>query len=305
MVRSRCPKGSRRNPKTQRCKKTVSARKDLGPCPEGKERNPATRRCRAKPEAKPRSKPRSKPEAKPRSKPKVLTTLPVDQEYNIYIICKSKAVFKEKVDMLATYKGTKIHRFYHIPAVFLKDTEANRNKTLKLNTRHNTLMKNRLRKLGCIFAHRNALRQIVKNQTDQNVILEEDANLDHVLPNPPKESTYLGGWIVPPQITLAGKKKVRIPHLKPGLNEIQYDRFKILMTHAYYLKTHENASDLLETIERPGKIKNYDVHLTNHRFLDKFYYPAIFVQGRHVSDIDGKVNKNDEHAKNYGLDSPS
>ena len=280
MVRHSCPRG---NSNTHRCKKTVSGRKALNPCPKGKVRNPKTGRCRLK----------------------VLSTLPIDQEYNIYIICKSKEIFDEKVEMLAKYKDTKIHRFYHIPAVFLKDTKANRKKTLKLNTRHNTLMKNRLRKLGCIFAHRNALRQIVKNQTDQNVILEEDANLDHVLPNPPKVSTYFGGWIVPPQITLAGKKNVRVPDLKPGLNEIHYDIFKILMSHSYYIKSHEHAKDILETIERPGKVKNYDVHLINHRFLNKFYYPAIFVQGRHVSDIDGKVNKNDEHAKNYGLEPSS
>jgi hypothetical protein len=231
-----------------------------------------------------------------------LRALPVDQEYHIYIICKSQKIFKERVKTLEAYKGTKIHRFYHVPAVFLKDTPPNRVLTQKLNTRHNTLMKNRLRKLGCIFAHRNALRKIVKNKTDQNVILEEDATLDHVLPNPPKESAYLGGWIIPPQITLAGKKAIRIPDLKPGLNEIKYDLFQVLMAHAYYLKSHEQAHEILESLERPGKVKNFDVHLINHRFLDKFYYPAIFVQGTHVSEIEGKVNQNDVRTQNYGLD---
>ena len=189
-----------------------------------------------------------------------LRALPVDQEYNIYIICKSQKIFKERVKTLEAYKGTKIHRFYHVPAVFLKDTPPNRALTQKLNTRHNTLMKNRLRKLGCIFAHRNALRKIVKNKTDHNVILEEDATLDHVLPNPPKESAYLGGWIIPPQITLAGKKTIRIPDLKPGLNEIKYDLFQVLMAHAYYLKSHEQAHEILESLERPGKVKNSDEH---------------------------------------------
>jgi len=231
-----------------------------------------------------------------------LRALPVDQEYNIYIICKTQKIFKERVKTLEAYKGTKIHRFYHVPAVFLKDTPHNRSLTQKLNTRHNTLMKNRLRKLGCIFAHRNALRKIVKKKTDHNVILEEDATLDHVLPNPPKESAYLGGWIIPPQITLAGKKTIRIPDLKPGLNEIKYDLFQVLMAHAYYLKSHEQAHEILESLERPGKVKNFDVHLINHRFLDKFYYPAIFVQGTHVSEIEGKVNQNDVRTQNYGLD---
>ena len=281
-----CPAGSSRNPKTKRCKKDTDTDIMKKPCPPGKKRNPQTKRCRL---------------VSP-TKPKTLKALPENQEYNIYIICKNKEVFKERKEMLDQYKGTKIHKFYYVPAVFLKDTEANRKKTQKLQTMYNTKMKSRLRKLGCIFAHRNALRAIVKNKTNQNVILEEDATLDHVLPKPPDKSAYLGGWIIPPQITLAGKKKVHVPHLTTGLNEIKYGTFSVLMAHAYYMKTHEKAKEILDSIEGPEKVRNYDVHLIKHKFLKDFYYPAIFVQGKHVSDIDGKVNINDRRTKNYGLD---
>lgn len=278
-----CPLGKTRNPATNRCKKSIVSTQK--PCPPGKIRNPSTNRCRL---------------ISPKSQK--LQGLPEDQEYNIYIICKNRTVFKEKKKMLEEYKGTKIHRFFYVPAVFLKDTEANRKKTQKLQTMYNTKMKSRLRKLGCIYAHRNALRAIVKNKTDQNVILEEDATLDHILPNPPNKSAYLGGWVIPPQITLAGKKKVHVPHLTRGLNEIHYDKFSVLMAHAYYMKTHEKAKDILDTIEGPGKVRNYDVHLIRNKFIKDFYYPAIFVQGKHVSEIDGKVNINDRRTKNYGLD---
>ena len=224
-----------------------------------------------------------------------------DQEYNIYIICKNKQIFKDKVSTLERYNH-KINKSYYVPAVFLKDTPKNRKLTQKLHTRHNTHMTKRLRKLGCIYAHRKALKQIVANKTDNNLILEEDATLDHVLPNPPKKSSYLGGWIVPPQITLAGKQKIKIPNLKSGLNEINFDSFQVLMAHAYYMKTHEFAKEILESIEKPGKIKNYDVHLMDHRFLKQFYYPAIFVQGKHISDIEGVISRNDLRTHNYGLD---
>jgi len=232
---------------------------------------------------------------------KALKVLSEDQQYNIYIICKNKKIFKDRVKTFQKYKG-RIHKFTYVPAVFLKDTAKNRKLTQKLNTRHNTLMKNRLRKLGCIFAHRNALRKIVKAKTDHNLILEEDATLDHILPTPPKKDAYMGGWIIPPQITLAGKKKVNVPHLKSGLNEINYGSFSVLMAHSYYLEDHQHASKVLDVIEGPQKIKNYDIFLINHKFINEFYYPAIFVQSQHMSAIDGKVNKNDQRTKNYGLD---
>ena len=251
-----------------------------------------------------KTKKKTKTKKKSQSKTKTLKVLSEDQQYNIYIICKNKTIFKDRIKTFQKYKG-KIHKFTYVPAVFLKDTAKNRKLTQKLNTRHNTLMKNRLRKLGCIFAHRNALRKIVKAKTDHNLILEEDATLadpDHdVLPTPPKKDAYMGGWIIPPQITLAGKKKVNVPNLKSGLNEINYGSFSVLMAHSYYLRRYQDATKVLDVIEGPKKIKNYDIFLINHKFINQFYYPAIFVQSQHMSAIDGKVNKNDMRTKNYGL----
>ena len=233
-------------------------------------------------------------------KAKVLKVLSEDKQYNIYIICKNKKIFQEHVDVLQKYHR-KIHSYHFVKAVFLKPTPTNKRKTQKLKTRYNTSMKARLRKLGCIYAHRNALRMIAKDRTDNNIILEEDATLDHLLPNPPKKSTYLGGWIIPPQITLAGKQKIKIPNLKSGLNEINYAKFQVMMAHAYFLKHHEKASEILKMIESPEPIKNYDIFLSDNQFLKQFYYPAIFVQSKHASAIDEGTNKNDQRTKNYGL----
>ena len=233
-------------------------------------------------------------------KGKLLKSLPQDKQYNIFIICKTKRVFQEHVNTLTKYQK-RIHSYHHIPAVFLKMTPTNMRKTSKLKTRYNTSMKARLRKLGCIYAHRNALRMIVKLQTNNNIILEEDATLDHILPAPPKHSSYLGGWIIPPQITLAGKKKIKVPRLKKGLNHINYDKFRVLMAHSYFVKTYEKAKSILKLIEGPEQIKNYDIFLIDHHIFDEFYYPAIFVQSRHSSEIDHGTNQNDLRTQDYGL----
>jgi hypothetical protein len=249
-----------------------------------------------------RSKKRShkKQEKAKKAMGKVLPVLPEDKQYNIYIICKNKKLFDERVASLSSYQR-KIHAFHYVKAVFLKMTPSNMKKTEKLNTRYNTSMKARLRKLGCIYAHRNALRKIVKLKTNNNIILEEDATLDHILPLPPKQSAYLGGWIIPPQITLAGKKKIKIPHLKSGLNHINYDKYSVLMAHSYFVKTCDKAKSILQIIDGPEKIKNYDIFLIDHHIFDDFYYPAIFVQSRHLSDIDQGTNQNDLRTKDYGL----
>lgn len=221
-------------------------------------------------------------------------------KYSIYIICKTEEIFNEKVKAMKKY-NKKICKFYWIPAVFLKRTPCNTGLTKKLDTRYNTKIKSRLNKLGAISAHRNTLLAIINNNTRNNLILEEDSTLVHSLPNPPNTSCYFGGWIIPPQITMAGKVKVKIPNLKNGLNNIDYDKFKVLMAHAYFIKTVGEAHELLRSTLEPEKLKNYDVHLIDNEIIKKFYYPAIFAQSKHTSEIEGRVNKNDVNTINYGL----
>lgn len=223
-------------------------------------------------------------------------------KYNVYIICKNEEIFNERVKMLEKYKK-KICKIQLIPAEFLKVTSCNKKKLLcKLNTRYNTGEKNKISKLGCISAHRKALLAIINNQTSNNIILEEDSIVSNNLPSPPKISCYLGGWIIPPQITKAGKEKIKINNLKYNqLNTIDYNKFKVLMAHSYFIKTIKEAETILLSTININKIKNYDVHLIDNKFFNHFYYPPIFVQGKHVSDIDNKINKNHIYTTNYGL----
>jgi len=170
----------------------------------------------------------------------------------------------------------------------------------KLKTIYNTKKKSIIAKLGCTAAHRKALLAIYSNQTHNNLILEEDATLLNTLPLPPKESCYMGGWIVPPHVSKAGKIKIDV-HPKKGLNKINYDKFKIITTHSLFIKSHEEATELLDKTIQPDKLKNYDIFLAGDRSLKFYYYPSVFVQEKHKSEISGDVNKNYILTYNYGL----
>ena len=220
-------------------------------------------------------------------------------KYNIYIICKTEEDFLEKSKEISLKYKSKICHIQWIPAEYLQLTQCNKKLVKDLDTRWNTEKKKILAKLGTIAAHRKALLAIYMNKTDNNIILEADATLSHQLPNPPKVSCYMGGWIIPPQITKAGKVKINV-HPKNGLNKIEYGTFSVLMAHALFIKTFEEGMELFQTTIT-DKIKNYDVHLIDLEFLKQYYYPPIFVQGKHISEIDNVTNKNDLRTQFYGL----
>jgi hypothetical protein len=220
-------------------------------------------------------------------------------KYNIYIICKNEEIFKTKANQLNDSYRSKICHIQWIPAEYLTLTQCNKQILKKLNTRSNTLDKSIIAKLGCIAAHRKALLAIYSNQTNNNLILEEDAETHHKLPSPPKASCYMGGWIVPPQITKAGKEKVNIKP-KKGMNPIDYDNFQVITTHALFIKTIDESIKLLDMTIKPEKLKNYDIFLANERYFTSFYYPAIFIQGKHTSEISGNSDQS-QITINYGL----
>ena len=220
-------------------------------------------------------------------------------KYNIYIICKTEEDFVEKSEALLSQYKSKICHIQWIPAEYLTLTQCNRRLLKDLNTRWNTEKSKIIAKLGTIAAHRKALLAIYMNKTENNIVLEADATLSAALPNPPSESCYLGGWIIPPQITKAGEVKVNVKPRK-GLNTIEYGKFSVLMAHALFIKTFEEAMQLFMTTIAE-KIKNYDVHLIDMEFFKHFQYPPVFVQGKHVSEIDKVTNKNDLRTHLYGL----
>ena len=221
-------------------------------------------------------------------------------KYNIYIICKTEEDFLERSTALLSQYKSKICHIQWVPAEYLTLTQCNRRMLKDLNTRYNTEQSKVIAKLGTIAAHRKALLAIYMNKTENNIVLEADATLATELPNPPKDSCYMGGWIIPPRISDAGKVKVNIRPNDKRLNSIDYEKFGILMTHALFIRTFEEAILLFQTTIC-DKIKNYDIHLLNLQYFKQFYYPPVFVQADHVSEIDKKRNVNNLRSADYGL----
>jgi len=229
--------------------------------------------------------------------------MPVNK-YNIYIICKNEEIFRKKANLLNDKYKNKICHIQFIPAEYLTLTQCNQKLLKKLKTLHNTKKKSIIAKLGCIAAHRKALLAIYSNQTHNNLILEEDAGLMSGLPLPPGKSCYMGGWLIPPKVTQAGKVKVDIkPHR--GLNKINYDKFKIITTHSLFIKDHQDAIELLDLTIEPESLKPYDIFLAGNQYFKNFYYPSVFVQQPHKSEIDNKrADINYYRTYNYGLEKP-
>lgn len=224
--------------------------------------------------------------------------------YRVLCICSKQEFPAKKKHLLAHSFVQSVER---VDPVYLTNSAKDRELASHLQTAPITKPKSRLRKMGCILAHMHALKKAVQKKYDHILILEEDAELSHRLPKPPRVSCYMGGWIVPKNISETGKTHISIPSLSTGLQTINYDVFKIIMSHAYYLRS-DDALAIVDTLQQafqatkpPGKIRNYDVFLAEHKFMKHFYYPERFVQGKHVSTIDGKVNQNDLHTQSYGL----
>ena len=204
----------------------------------------------------------------------------VVNKYNIYIICKTEDTFRGKATLLKDKYKSKICHIQWIPAEYLTLTQCNQSMVKKLNTIYNTKQKSIIAKLGCI-AVRKALLAIFSNRTYNNLILEEDAGLEFSLA--PKESCYMGGWIVPPQISKTGKVTLSIQPKMNTINKINYDKFQVITTHALFIKSRRSESAILHKTIQPEKLKNYDVFLSDSQLLDYYYYPSVFVQEKHKS----------------------
>ena len=74
-----------------------------------------------------------------------------------------------------------IESISQVKPVYLEDCVSNHRLLPKLKTRYNTLIKTRLRKLGCIMLI-NALQKIVDNGHSNTLILEEDGDMTFTHP---------------------------------------------------------------------------------------------------------------------------
>ena len=151
-----------------------------------------------------------------------------------------------------------------------------------------------LAKCACYQSHISLLREIVKNQLNNVLILEDDAIQISKVPTISKYNqdgiTYLGGFFGNKKIT--SKEPIEFKHRK-GMNELDTSKYRIFMTMSYFIPKWELARDLLLTLEsRSQRPRAIDIDYGN--VLEKVYYhyPAIFVEEQGgLSTIRGKQTK--------------
>ena len=102
----------------------------------------------------------------------------------------------------------------------------------------------------------------------------------HQLPAKLKDfphAVYLGGWIVQPKIKDINKPVNKNKFIR-GINKIDYNKFRILETRAYFIPNKEEAKRMLDIINKAPKLKNLDIFFSNNEMIKYFYYPAVSLQ---------------------------
>lgn len=176
-----------------------------------------------------------------------------------------------------------------LPAVVGKD--APQQFKDRFQFRYNTGESKALGHIGCFGSHIKALNKIVKENLKNVLVLEDDSSDITKLPTGLKDyphAVYLGGWIVKPKI-----KDIRSPvnknNFHKGINKIDYDKFRVLSTRAYFVPNKEEAKRMLDIINKAPKLKNVDIFFSNNEMIKYFYYPAVSLQTPDlVSRIVGK-----------------
>ena len=143
--------------------------------------------------------------------------------------------------------------------------------------------------VGCLLSHINIMKEIVNKKINKTIIMEDDAVLDFEtldkinLDNLPQDKMiYFGGIFRP--TTIKNNKDWSysdcINNLKPGLNEINTDKYKLGGTHSYYFPTWEICQKVLNYLESKERIRAIDTEFIlmqkkRHDLCSQFYYPAL------------------------------
>jgi len=210
---------------------------------------------------------------------------------NIFIINLDKSE-----DRLKNYENIKYNRWR---AVDGKELDSNHSIFKEMNNNYGPKNYNSyLGTCGCFLSHITLWEHIVKNKLNNILILEDDADIIDELPNidelPEDGITYLGGLFCNIKLRSGGIKKGVIES-KNGINEVDKEKFRLLMTLSYYIPNYKIAEDLLNEIDEWRKKRLYRaIDITISKMSKKikkyYYYPAIYIE-RNVESIIAKKTK--------------
>ena len=82
-----------------------------------------------------------------------------------------------------------------------------------------------------------------------------------------------------------------IVHSQPGLNQLNRDTHRMLMTLSYYIPHHSIATKIVEFLDSKVRIRAIDVMLHSIPCPVNYYYPARFVESDELSTIRPKKRK--------------
>ena len=176
-----------------------------------------------------------------------------------------------------------------IPAIVGKDAPKPFKDRFQL--RYNTGDKKVAGIIGCFASHIKVLNKIIKENLKNVLVLEDDSSEITKLPTGLKDfpnAVYLGGWIVQPKIKDINKS-VNKNKFHKGINKIDYNKFRILETRAYFVPNKQEAKRMLDIIHSAPKLKNVDIFFSKNQMIKYFYYPALSLQTtKMTSTIDEK-----------------
>ena len=165
-----------------------------------------------------------------------------------------------------------------IPAIVGKDAPKPFKDRFQL--RYNTGDKKISGIMGCFASHIKVLNKIIKQNLKNVLVLEDDSSDITKLPTGLKNypnAVYLGGWIVKPKIKDINKS-VNKNNFHRGINKIDYNKFRILETRAYFVPNKQEAKRMLDIINSSPKLKNLDIFFSNNEVIKYFYFPAVSLQ---------------------------
>lgn len=192
----------------------------------------------------------------------------------------------EATDRLKHYSGTNAHRWSATHYNAVRDEDAKR-----MISYHNVPKKNHLCKTACFISHLLLWEHIVKHKLNSVLILEDDAmkrNFNFIGGFPQDGITYLGGATYTPLMT---GKFIEVD-LKEGINKIDFEKYRMLMTMSYHIPTYEIAQKLIDMVMNRRRWRAVDVMLgdiqKNEHLEAYVYYPAVYTERPNESQIQTK-----------------
>ena len=150
--------------------------------------------------------------------------------------------------------------------------------------RHNCNMDLRKKIIACSESHKELLKRIVKEKTNNVIILEDDALLDFDRLGElrrMKEFCYLGGQLNTLKVSEYGKldkDKIRSEFTEGNIQTIDTEKHRIVHNMAYYIPKWEIAQEILSAMPKWEKSRAIDAEffqLQQSLLIKRFVYPAM------------------------------